>query len=49
MEENEYEGKLKNVLSNTIYLNINDLKDGNYVLNIIHKNKVIRKITFNKT
>lgn len=43
-----YEGKLKNVLTDKIYLNVNNLKKGYYTINIVNKNKVIQKITFKK-
>ncbi len=43
-----YEGKLKDALTDKIYLNVNNLKKGSYTLNIISKNKVIKKTTFKK-
>jgi hypothetical protein len=43
-----YEGELKETLTNTIYLNVNNLKKGCYTLRIINKNKVIQKVTFKK-
>ncbi|WP_339651413.1 hypothetical protein [uncultured Maribacter sp.] len=42
------EGTLDHAPENQIYLNINYLKDGQYRLNIIHKNKVIKQTTFKK-
>lgn len=42
------EGSLDSFNEKQIYLNINHLKDGSYVLKIIHKNKVIKKTRFNK-
>jgi len=44
----KYLGKLKEVPSDKIYLNINNLKKGVYTLTIVNKNKVIKKMTFNK-
>ena len=43
-----YEGKLKEALTDKIYLNVNNLKKGSYTLSIINKNKVIQKTTFKK-
>ncbi len=47
-EHRSYKGSLKSVPKYQIYLNINHLKLGKYTLKIIHKNKVIKKTTFNK-
>jgi hypothetical protein len=44
----EYEAKLKDVPTNCIYLNIGNLKNGFYILKITYKNRVLKKITFNK-
>lgn len=41
-------GTLDNFPEKQIYLNINHLKDGTYVLKIMHKNKVIKKTIFKK-
>lgn len=43
-----YEGKLREFSSKKIYLNVNYLQEGKYELNIIHKEKLIKKITFKK-
>ncbi|MFK7747627.1 MAG: hypothetical protein AB8B65_04505 [Kordia sp.] len=43
-----YEGELKEVLTDTIYLNVSNLKKGSYTLSIINENKVIQKTTFKK-
>lgn len=43
-----YEGKLEKLPDKKIYININHLEKGNYELNIIHKNKLVRKTTFKK-
>lgn len=48
MSIDTYEGKLDRIPSTKIYLNINYLKAGKYVLKIVHKNKVIKKTTFIK-
>jgi hypothetical protein len=44
----KYIGSLDAFKSKSIYLNINHLEKGIYTLNIIHKNKIIKKLTFNK-
>ncbi len=44
----KYLGKLNEVPSNKIYLNINNLKKGTYTLKIINKNKVVKKMRFSK-
>ncbi len=41
-------GKLDNLHSYKIYLNVNHLEKGIYTLKIMHKNKVIKKTTFKK-
>jgi hypothetical protein len=43
-----YEGKLKDVLTDKIYLNVNNLKKGSYTLSIVNKNKVIKTTVFEK-
>lgn len=48
MKKKKYEGKLQDVPSDNIYLNVNNLKKGVYTLKIINKNKVIKKTKFNK-
>ncbi len=48
MKKKRYEGKLNEVPSDKIYLNVNNLKKGVYTLKIINKNKVIMKTKFNK-
>ncbi|WP_273567974.1 hypothetical protein [Maribacter halichondriae] len=42
------EGSLDSFPENQIYLNIDQLKDGTYVLKIMKNNKVIKKTTFKK-
>lgn len=41
-------GSLDHFPEKQIYLNINYLEDGSYVLKIMHKNKVIKETRFNK-
>ncbi len=41
-------GKLPDMPDQEIYLNVNALEKGTYKLNIIHKNKIIKKTTFKK-
>jgi len=41
-------GTLDSFPEKQIYLNINHLKDGTYVLKIMHKNKLIKKTIFKK-
>lgn len=48
MKKKKYEGKLNEVPTHKIYLNVNNLKKGLYTLKIINKNKVIKKTKFNK-
>ncbi len=44
----QYLGKIKCLSSYKIYLNIEYLDKGNYELNIINKNKLIKKTQFDK-
>ena len=50
MKQNDesLEGTIDSFPEKEIYLNINHLKEGTYVLKIIHKNRVIKKTTFKK-
>ena len=48
MKKKRYEGKIQDVPSDNIYLNVNSLKKGVYTLKIINKNKVIKKTKFKK-
>jgi len=48
MKKKKYEGKLNEIPSDKIYLNVNNLKEGTYILKIVNKNKVIKKTKFNK-
>ncbi len=43
-----YEGRLDSIPKKQIYLNINHLETGKYLLKIVYKNKVIKHITFKK-
>lgn len=43
-----YEGNVERFSSQKIYLNVYYLEQGYYELNIIHKNKLIKKTTFKK-
>lgn len=43
-----YKGDIDVIPTKAIHLNINHLEPGRYILNIIHKNKIIKKTTFNK-
>jgi len=44
-----YEGKLDSFPGFQIRLNINHLKNGKYILKIVHRNKVIKQTHFIKT
>ena len=44
----KYESKIEELPSNKIYINVNNMKDGDYELNIIHKNILIKKTSFKK-
>ena len=50
MKKNKFsfEGTIKSFPKKHIYLNINHLDKGNYILKIIYKNKVIKKTSFHK-
>lgn len=43
-----YEGYLKKLPSQKIYINIKYMPEGNYELTIINQNKLVKKITFKK-
>ncbi|MEZ4858306.1 MAG: hypothetical protein R2781_05805 [Flavobacteriaceae bacterium] len=47
-KKKSYEGKLEIEPSQHIYLNINYLKKGVYVLKILNYNKLIKETTFKK-
>ena len=44
----KYESKIEALPSHKIYININQMDKGDYELNIIHQNKLIKKTTFKK-
>jgi hypothetical protein len=44
----KYVGKLEELPSKTIFINVNHLEKGSYELNIVQKNKLILKTTFIK-
>ena len=43
-----YESRIEQLPSNKIYLNINKMEKGDYELNIVSQNKLIKKTTFKK-
>ncbi len=43
-----YESKIEQLPFNKIYININKMEKGDYELNIINQNKLIKKTTFKK-
>ena len=47
-KDNSLKGTLDSFPEKQIYLNINHLQDGLYVLKITHKNKIIKETRFNK-
>jgi hypothetical protein len=48
MKNKQYETTVEKFFTKTIYLNVNHLEKGEYTLNIVYKNKVIKKTTFKK-
>lgn len=44
----KYETKIEELPSNKIYINVNNMESGDYELNILNKNKLIKKTTFKK-
>ena len=44
-----YEAQLEKLPDKKIFLNINAMEKGDYELNIIHQNKLIKKTTFKKS
>lgn len=47
-KKTKYLGKIDELPSKTIFINVNHLEKGEYELNIINKNKLISKTTFKK-
>lgn len=48
MKRKRYEGSVERVTTFIIYLNINHLEKGKYMLKIIHKNKIVKTTYFTK-
>lgn len=44
----KYESKVEQLPTNKIYINVNKMEKGDYELNIINQNKLIKKTTFKK-
>lgn len=44
----KYEANIDKLPSKKVYINVNHLDKGDYELNIINENKLIRKTTFKK-
>jgi hypothetical protein len=47
-KQNLLQSKIDRFPYHKIYLNVNHLEKGEYILNIVYKNKVIKKTTFKK-
>lgn len=47
-KESHYEARIEKLPDKKIYLNINHMEKGDYELNIILHNKLIKKTTFKK-
>lgn len=45
----KYESEIEAFPSNKIFININKMEKGDYELNIIHQNKLVKKTTFKKS
>ncbi|WP_396147465.1 hypothetical protein [Flavobacterium sp.] len=43
-----YESKIEQLPFNKIYINVKNMEKGDYELNIINQNKLIKKTTFKK-
>ena len=44
-----YEAKIEKLPDKIIYINVNHIEKGNYELNIIQNNKLIKKTSFKKS
>lgn len=44
----KYESKIDQLPSTKIYINVNNMEKGDYELNIVHRNVLIKKTTFKK-
>lgn len=47
-KKRKFDSKIEEFPSNKIYINVNNMEKGNYELNIINQNKLIKKTTFKK-
>lgn len=47
-KQNSLQSKIDRFPDHKIYLNVNHLDKGEYILNIVYKNKIIKKTTFKK-
>jgi len=43
-----YYGKISDFLIKKIYINVNHLEKGDYEINIVHRNKIIKKFHFRR-
>jgi len=48
MKKKIFHVDLDYIPNNEIFININKLDKGHYLLNIIHENKIIKRVTFRK-
>ena len=48
-KKRKYESDINALPSNKIFININKMEKGDYELNIIHQNKLIKRTTFKKS
>lgn len=49
MNKKDYDAELKHISSSNIYLNIDYLENGTYILKITQNNKIIKTIKFKKS
>ena len=47
-KKRKFDSKIEELPSNKIYINVNKMEKGNYELNIINQNKLIKKTCFKK-
>lgn len=47
-KQNSLQSKIERFPNHKIYINVNHLEKGKYILKIVYKNKVIKKTTFKK-
>jgi hypothetical protein len=43
-----YTGDIEDIIGNHIYINIKNLNQGKYTLNIVYKNRIIKQVNFKK-